>query len=139
MLMRANGYGADLELTAGAVVIHAGKATAKLQGTDTITIPLADVAGVDYRPATMLVNGSIRLHVKPPEGRVSLGDVMRARHDDEQRDAVQQAYLDQTSHLEQYGATRPNRVNPESLVVHWRRKDQAAFEALRDAIDSARH
>jgi hypothetical protein len=31
---------------------------------------------------------------------------------------------------------RVDHVNPESLLVHWRRKDEAAFAAIRDAINA---
>lgn len=110
--MRANGYGADLELTDAAVVIHAGRTAARIQGTDTVTIPLGDVERVDYRPASALVNGSlrvvVRIHPAPP--------------------GVEAQYA-------AYGADPGNHVNPQSLVVHWRKRDEAAFAAIRDALE----
>ena len=57
--VRADGYGADIELTETAVVIHSGKAAAKIQGTDTITVPYGDIASIEYRSANPLVNGQM--------------------------------------------------------------------------------
>lgn len=103
--MRATGYGADLELTQDALVIHAGKVAATIQRATTITIPLSDVVRVEWKDAGMLVNGHARV------------------------------FVSDGADLRSYGA-RPNAINPQSLVVHWRRKDRASFEALRAQVDS---
>lgn len=103
--MRATGYGADLELTQDALVIHAGKMAATIQRATTISIPLADVVRVEWKDAGMLVNGHARVFVS---------------------DGVD---------LRSYGP-QPNAINPQSLVVHWRRKDRAAFAALRAQVDA---
>lgn len=110
--MRANGYGSDIEVTEDAVVIYSGKVAAKIQGTDRITIPLADVASVEYRPASMLVNGSMRIVPRIADPAL-----------------IQSQYM-------AYGADPVNRVNPQSLVVQWRRKDEPSFAAIRQAIES---
>jgi len=102
--MRANGYGADLELTQDALVIHAGKVVATVQGTQTVTIPLTDIERIEWKEAGRLVNGRMRVFVW---------------------DGVD---------LRSYGP-QPNVISAQSLVVHWRRKDRAAFEALREQLD----
>jgi len=110
--MRANGYGADVEVTGSELVIYAGKVAAKIQGTDRITIPLADVESVEYRPATMLMNGSLRIIPR-----------------------VRDAALIESQYAA-YGTDAGNHVNPQSLIVHWRKKDEAAFAAIREALGS---
>lgn len=105
-MTRAEGYGADLEFDGETVTIHAGKVAAKLQHTPTIAFPVAAVESVEYRKANLAVNGMLRFRMLDTS----------------------------TVALQAWGADQPNTVNPQSLVVHWRRKDQAAFAALHDAI-----
>ncbi|WP_125777182.1 DUF4429 domain-containing protein [Antribacter gilvus] len=106
--MRARGYGADLEYDGGEfVTIYPGKVSAKIAGADVIRVPVADVERVEFKPASALVNGQVRLHV---------------------RDAS-------TERLWSYGDRQPNRVNRESLVVTFRKRDREAFEALRAELE----
>lgn len=107
--MEANGYGADLAFDGETVVIHAGKMATKVQGTDTITIPVSSIQRVEYKPASRLINGRIRFYL----------------HDMT------------TETLWSLGANYPNRVNPQSLVVQWRHKDDAAFVKVHEAIMAA--
>lgn len=100
--MRADGYGASIDVDAGSVRLIGGKMQSAAWGTETVTIPLSDVVKVAYRSANPVVNGSLRLFVK--------GDPM------------------------QYGDAQPNHVVANSLIVHFRRKDDAAFAAVRDHL-----
>jgi hypothetical protein len=133
--MRADGYGADIELTETAVVIHSGKAAAKIQGTDTITVPYGDIASIEYRSANPFVNGQMKLVVNVAD--VSFGETLTAvRQGDDATDATSQRVREWSERYRSYGADPNNHVNPESLLVHWRRKDEAAFAAIRDAINA---
>lgn len=107
--MRANGYGADLEFDGSMVTIHAGKAAAKIQNSPTITFPVTDIVSIETKKANPLVNGSARFTL------------------------VDMAY----QALQRYGASEPNTINAQSMIVHWRRKDDAAFTELLDAIKAA--
>ncbi|BDZ40809.1 hypothetical protein GCM10025865_01080 [Paraoerskovia sediminicola] len=124
--MKANGYGADLELTDDAVVIHPGKIAARVVGTKRIAVPLADITDIDYRPARALVNGQIKV-------KTATNPKSQAMQDYGNRGPIPP---DGTKELSAY--TRQGIITAESLVVHWRKKDQAAFEALHQAIEGAR-
>lgn len=125
--MRANGYGADLELDGDILTIHTGKGAAKLTGTTRIAIPIADIERIEYRGANPMVNGAIVIKVRD----TSVG-------------AMQAYSVDRPGfhHLEP-GTREANDyakhglINTQSLHVHWRRKDNAAFEQMRDAIRAA--
>ena len=122
-------------MTETAVVIHSGKAAAKIQGTDTITVPYGDIASIEYRSANPLVNGQMKLVVNVAD--VSFGETLTAvRQGDDATDATSQRVREWSERYRSYGADPTNHVNPESLVVHWRRKDEAAFAAIRDAINA---
>jgi hypothetical protein len=123
--MRANGYGADLEYVDGVVTIYPGKAMRRMAGTDRVAVPVADIADVEYKPANMVVNGHIKLVLRDPDDTHKL-----------------QAYggrgpvpPDGTEELRAY--VKQGIVTTETLVVNWRRKDQAAFAELHQAIVDA--
>jgi hypothetical protein len=125
--MRANGYGADLELDGDTLTIHTGKGAAKLTGTTRIAIPLADIERIEYRGANPMVNGAIVIKVR-----------------DTSVTAMQAYSVDRpgfhhltpgTPEAVEYG--KHGLINTQSLHVHWRRKDNAAFEQMRDAIRAA--
>lgn len=99
-----------MEYAEGMVTIHAGKGAARLQHTQGITFPVDVIEAVEFRSANPLVNGSMRFRLVDMSIPV----------------------------LQSYGADQPNRVNTQSFIVHWRRKDGAAFAAVRDTIEDAR-
>lgn len=133
--MRAHGYGADLELTDDAVVIHPGKIAAAAAGTDAITIPIADLERVDYRAANVVINGEFRLRLRLlTDDNPTLREAYAARKDASALAEVRERTATWQEQFARYGAQRPNRLTPESLVVHWRKKDQAAFEQIHAEI-----
>lgn len=121
--MRANGYGADLEFDGQTITIHPGKAAARASGTDTIRFPVGAVASVDYKAANPLVNGHVRFHL----------------HD--QSPATLMAYgghpLAEGASTMSLSDASKGMVTAQSLVVHWRRKDNEAFAELHRQITAA--
>lgn len=121
--MRSNGYGADLEFDGQTVTIHLGKMAARTAGTDTIRFPASAVASVDYKAANMVVNGHVRFHL----------------HD--QSPHMLMAYggnpLPEGATTMSLSDAGKGMVTPQSLVVHWRRKDNDAFAELHRQITDA--
>jgi hypothetical protein len=107
--MDADGYGAGLSFDGERVTIRAGKVAARVQHTDRLVFPVADVGSVDFKAAGPMVNGHVRFRMRDTSAAV----------------------------LQGYGVDQPNTVNGQSFVVHFRRKDNDAFAALRDAIVGA--
>lgn len=133
--MRAHGYGADLELTDDAVVIYPGKVAAAAAGTDSITVPIADIERIDYRAANVVINGEIRLRVRLlTDDNPTLRESYAARKDASALADVRERSATWQEQFARYGTPRPNKLTPESLVVHWRRKDQATFEQIHAEI-----
>lgn len=116
--MDAKGYGSDLEFDGQTITIRHGKVKARMCGTDTIRIPLADVTELDYKPGNALTNG--RLHIK-------------VRDTDPE---ILQGYGGRTL-TETMDHVSNGMVTGQSLVVQWRRKDNASFAAIHEAIEGA--
>ena len=129
--VRAHGYGADLEITGDAVVIYPGKIAAAAAGTDAITVPIADLERVDYRAANVVINGEMRLRVRlSTDDNPTLREAYAARKDAGALADVRERSAIWQEQFARYGAQQPNKLTPESLVVHWRKKDQGAFEQI---------
>lgn len=129
--MRAHGYGADLEITDEAVVIYPGKVAAAAAGTDVIAVPIADLERVDYRAANLVINGEMRLRVRMlTDDNPTFREAYAARKDASATADVRERSATWQEQFARYGAHQPNKLTPESLVVHWRKKDQAAFEQI---------
>lgn len=111
--MRAHGYGSDLEYDGSVVTFHLGKTAAKISGTETIRVPIGDVERVEFKPSSMLINGHLRLHVRD----TSMEKLW--------------SYAETQNVDSRFG---PNRVNPNSLEVVFRKKDQADFAAVNEAL-----
>lgn len=101
------GYGASVDYDGANVRIIGGKTQSSIWRTASVTIPIRDIVEVIYRPATMLVNGSLSFRTTQ-----AANDYADPRED---------------------GA--PTTVPGNGLVVHWRKKDQAAFDGLRVALE----
>lgn len=139
--MRAEGYGADLEFDGTTITIWAGRATAKIQRATVVRVPVADVVAVKVRAANALINGELRLDVGRPPG-VTLRELVRIGSlpaDDLQAIAAAHGpeVAQWVTRVHSYGLEQPNCVSPESLVVHWRRKDDPAFAPIVEAIRAA--
>jgi hypothetical protein len=102
-----SGYGASIDYDGATIRIRGGKAQSSIWRTTSVTIPVRDIVEMDYRPATLLVTGSLRFRATQ-----AANDYADPRED---------------------GA--PTTVPNNGLVVHWRRKDQAAFDGLRVALE----
>ncbi|MFB7798947.1 DUF4429 domain-containing protein [Isoptericola sp. NPDC056134] len=124
--MKANGYGADLEFDGEHVIIYPGKMQARMVGTQRIAVPLADVIDVEYKPAKALTNGQIRFKVEAASDSQTMQDYGGRGPIPTEDAAAARAYAKQ------------GLVTSEALVVHWRKKDQDAFEALHQEITAAR-
>lgn len=104
--MSISGYGASVEYDGATVRIIGGKVQAKIWRTGSVTIPVEDITEMDYRPASPLVNGALSFKTARPAN-----DYATPRDDD-----------------------TFTTVPSSGLVVHWRRKDQAAFAALHEQL-----
>lgn len=104
--MIAKGYGVSVEFDGTTVRLIGGKPQAAIWRTEAVEIPAADIVAVDYKPASRLVNGSMIFTTQRPANEYAT-----PRAD---------------------GA--PTTVTANGLIAHWRRKDEPAFEALRDAL-----
>jgi len=122
--MRANGYGADIEFDGQTVVLHLGKMAARIAGTDTITIPAADIIAVHRRRANMVINGSMQFQVRDPSPQTLSDYGGRGIVPPDGTDAFA-AYAKQGI------------VTDKALIVHWRKKDDATFGQMHEAIMGA--
>lgn len=109
--MIARGYGVSVEFDGATVRLIGGKAQAAIWRTGSVEIPTADITAIDYKPATRLVNGHMTFAVTRPANEYAT-----PRED---------------------GA--PTTVPQNGLIVHWRRKDEAAFDALYQKISMLTH
>jgi hypothetical protein len=135
--LRASGFGAVVELADTAVVIHSGYAAAKIQGTDTITVPYGNITSVEYHPADPLVNGSLRLVIRTAGASWSDMVTTAGRGDGATANAqVSQRVREYAETFQSYGGSPRSHVSPNMLVVYWLSKDEAGFEAVRDAINA---
>jgi hypothetical protein len=119
---RVKGYGADLGIAGDGsyVVIWPGKTMAKLAGTQRVQIPVGDIVDVEYRAANPFVNGTVKFKVRdetPPALNAYGGRVVPP-----------------DGHPAMLAFAKEGLVTTQTLVVHWRRKDQAAFAELVDEI-----
>jgi len=102
-----NGYGASIEYDGVVVRLIAGKVQAKIWKTDAVAFPVEDIITLGYRRANPFVNGQLKFTtIRPADAYAALGRGMF------------------------------DFVPDNGLVIHWRRKDQAAFGALHEELAS---
>jgi hypothetical protein len=106
--MDAHGYGADLTFDGETVTIHGGKMQRAVWKTPSIRIPVSIITAADHKAGNAFINGTLIFRVGIPDVDVpSLGE------------------------------TQPNNVNPLSLRAQWRKKDNAAWAEIHEAIVGA--
>lgn len=104
-----DGYGASIEYDGITVRLKGGKTQAGIWRTGSVVIPVSDITDITYRSASALVNGSIRFRTARPANEYAT-----PREDGAQ-----------------------TTVTENGLGIHWRKKDQAAFDRLRVALERA--
>lgn len=106
--MRANGVQADVDFDGQHVTFHAGKIAAKIQHTDTIRVPVYDIAAVRVTTGNVFVRGGFKLTLKDPS----------------------------PDRLLAYGADQPNTVNTQSFTVAFAPKKADEWASLATAIEA---
>lgn len=108
-MTRIDGYGTSIDYDGDTIELIAGKVESKIWRTASVRFPVTDILEVSYRAANIMVNGEMRFKTARPAN-----DYATPRED---------------------GA--PTIVPNNGLTIHWRKKDEQAFAALRAEIPVA--